>query len=396
MMGARVTPIIKCKVHSELLNILFKQTNHMLWAEAFAASLILFVLWWPNSGDRTLLVGWYGFMVAASGLPRYMLVKAYLSSHPTDEQSYRWEKAVMAMLFISASGWSFAGTVLLPQNNGLNQALVLFLLVGVAATANPFYSPIKKVYATFLIPTLVFTAIGLILRGSNFEIFAGISILTFGVLMLITAVVSSNLIATALTYRYENMALADDLLIANKTLENLATHDTLTKLPNRQLFNKLLSDAILHARKSDTLFAVMFLDIDKFKMINDTLGHDTGDELLVTVAERLKKTFQSNGHVCRLGGDEFIALLDNIHDKNAVTDIAERCCQTLAERMKIKNNIITVTTSIGISIFPLDGVDEETLIKRADTAMYYSKKIGGNSYTFYNDKMDFVRVTVTP
>jgi diguanylate cyclase (GGDEF)-like protein len=373
---------IKTKIHSELLNILFKQSNHMLWAEAFAASLILFILWWPKTTDKSLLLGWYAYMFLAAGLPRYFLTNAYLKIRPTCTPDSLWEKGIMCSLIISAIGWSFVGTILLPRY-GLNQALVLFLLIAIAATANPFYSPIKKIYAAFLIPTLVITALSLLSSGTSINLFIGLALFSFGILMLITSFVSSNLIATALQFRFQNMELAENLLMANKTLEKLATHDSLTRLPNRQCFNDLLKIAMVNATQHQTHLALMFLDIDKFKQINDTLGHDAGDQLLIIVAERLRANFHSIGKVCRLGGDEFIALLDNIDNQEIVAHVAERLRATLAEPIKLKHRTISITSSIGISIYPKDGVDEEALIKHADIAMYKSKKSGGNSYKFY-------------
>lgn len=378
------SPTIKAKVHSELLNILFRQVNHMLWAEAFAATLIFFILWWPTPEQRSLLLGWYAFMVVCTGIPRYVLTVIYKRHQPSQEQTYIWERAITALLFISALGWSFVGTVLLPENNILNEAMVLFLLVGVAATANPFYSPIKKIYAIFLIPTLLFTAINLLLNDSVLGMFAGIAVLTFGILMLITAFVSSRLIATSLKFRFQNMELAEDLLEANKTLENLATHDTLTKLPNRQLFNQAFNKMLSDAKIKQKEFAILFLDIDKFKKINDTLGHDIGDELLKIIAKRLYLLFHKNSFVCRLGGDEFIVLIANTNPAE-VSQIAEGCRKSLAEPIDIDKYRFAVSTSIGISFYPENGITEEALIKNADTAMYVSKERGGNRFTFYRD-----------
>ncbi len=374
------------KVHSELLSILYRQSQYMLWAEAFAASLILFILWWPNTTNHVTLLAWYGFMVAVT-LPRYLLANAYDRNQPTDAAKIvAWEKMIMIMLLLSALGWSFAGTILLPHNNVLNQALILFLLIGVAATANPFYSPIKKAYAVFLVPTLLLTAIALLLRGTNLDLFLGIALMLFGILMLTTAIVSSNLISAALNLRFKNMELAENLMVSNKTLEHMATHDTLTTLANRQYFNLMLSAALHRARLKDNRLCLMYMDIDKFKTINDTLGHDAGDELLIAIATRLKENFDLHGTVFRLGGDEFVVLLQNINELEVIPRLAESSRRLIAQPIPIGANTLHVTTSIGICIYPEDGTTEEALIKHADTAMYASKQSGGNCYRFYNGK----------
>ena len=378
---------IRDSVHCEMLCILYRQTKHMIWAEVFAASLILFILWWPNTVDRPLLLTWYGLMLAIT-LPRYILANAYERTQPARKQCYLWEKIIMLMLFVSALGWSFAGTILLPEKNVLNQGLILLLLVGVAATANPFYSPIKKIYAIFITPTLLLTSVYLMLRGSNLDIFLGIAMFLFSILMLTTAIVSSNLISAALTFRFQNMKLAEDLLKTNEALELMATHDVLTSLPNRQMFNTMLITALENARLTNSTFYLMFLDIDKFKKINDSLGHDIGDQLLVTVAKRLHENFRGAGKVSRLGGDEFIIILGNVADKVAITRLAENCCLSIAEAIHIKNHTLYVSTSIGISFYPQDGKDAESLISHADKAMYVSKQKGGNNFHFYNDTVN--------
>lgn len=374
------------KVHSELLSILYRQSQYMLWAEAFAASLILFILWWPNTTNHFMLLAWYGYMMAVT-FPRYFLANAYARRQPTDVSEINaWEKLIMIMLFVSALGWSFIGSVLLPHNNVLNQALILFLLIGVAATANPFYSPIKKVYATFLVPTLLVTAIALLLRGTNLDLFLGIALMLFGILMLTTAIVSSNLISAALNLRFKNMELAENLMMSNKNLEHMATHDTLTKLANRQYFTVMLSAALHQARIKNTRLCLMYMDVDKFKTINDTLGHDVGDELLIAIAARLKENFDLHGTVFRLGGDEFVVLLENIKELEIIPRLAESSRKLIAQPIPIGANTLHVTTSIGICIYPEDGTSEEALIKHADSAMYASKKSGGNCYRFYNGK----------
>ncbi len=376
---------INDNVHRELLSILYRQTKHMIWAEAFASTLILFILWWPNTVSHQLLLTWYGLMLVIT-LPRYILANTYERIHPIGKPSVLWERIIMVMLFASALGWSFAGTVLLPKDNVLNQALVLFLLVGVAATANPFYSPIKKVYATFAVPTLSITAIYLMTRGSNLEVFIGLALLSFAILMLTTAIVSSSLITSALRFRFQNMKLAEDLLRSNQTLEIMATHDTLTTLPNRQYFNSLLDKALTTAQQQHATLHVLFLDIDKFKSINDSLGHEVGDQLLKEVAKRLANHFKDVGTVSRLGGDEFVVILNPNLPHETVARLAALCCTTIAKAVELKHQSLYVTTSIGISAYPQDGEEAEALLTHADMAMYSVKQHGGNAFHFYSNK----------
>jgi diguanylate cyclase (GGDEF)-like protein len=374
------------KVHLELVDILYKQLKHMLWAEAFAATLLLFILWW--SGDRGLLIDWYAYMILVTGMPRYYLASFYSRKPHLYEDCKKWEVALAFLLVMTGLGWSFIGTVLLPKHNVLNQAIVLFLLIGVASAANPFYSPLKKIYAVFLIPTLFIPAAYLMFKDSNLFIFTGIAVLSFGLLMLITSIFSSNLIETALNLRFQNRLLADNLIKSNQSLEKLASQDTLTGLANRQAFSDQLSKAIISAKSTDQAFALMFLDVDKFKYINDTYGHDAGDEVLLVITQRFNQCLRSGDASSRLGGDEFMLLFQNISSPEMVANLAERVCEAVAQPILFKKNTLAVSVSVGISLFPVDGDDEETLIKHADIAMYQSKKQSSGRFQFFDSLMN--------
>jgi diguanylate cyclase (GGDEF)-like protein len=378
----KITPLVTKQVHGELVAILYNQLINMLWAEAFAGALIFYILWWH--GHRALLIGWGVCMLIFSGLPRLYIAKAYRQSEKENKRKGFWELLLLGMLFLTGLGWSFAGTILLPTDNHLHESFILFLLVGVAAAANPFYSPIKRIYAVFLLPTLFLSAIYLLIKGTSFETFIGIALMAFGMLMLITSIISSELIANTLRLRFRNLELTKTLIKSNIRLEKLASHDTLTHLPNRPFFYEKLELAIADAKKNNKSFAILFLDLDKFKLVNDSLGHDTGDELLLAVAERLRQEVSHNDLACRLGGDEFLVLVSDIQSPQAAADVAQKVCDTLAQPIKIKNQELSITTSIGISLYPEDGADEKTLIQKADMAMYDTKKLGKGKFHFYN------------
>jgi diguanylate cyclase (GGDEF)-like protein len=378
----KITPLVTKQVHGELVAILYNQLINMLWAEAFAGALIFYILWWH--GHRALLIGWGVCMLIFSGLPRLYIAKAYRQSEKENKRKGFWELLLLGMLFLTGLGWSFAGTILLPTDNHLHESFILFLLVGVAAAANPFYSPIKRIYAIFLLPTLFLSAIYLLIKGTSFETFIGIALMAFGMLMLITSIISSELIANTLRLRFRNLELTKTLIKSNIRLEKLASHDTLTHLPNRPFFYEKLELAIADAKKNNKSFAILFLDLDKFKLVNDSLGHDTGDELLLAVAERLRQEVSHNDLACRLGGDEFLVLVSDIQSPQAAADVAQKVCDTLAQPIKIKNQELSITTSIGISLYPEDGADEKTLIQKADMAMYDTKKLGKGKFHFYN------------
>jgi diguanylate cyclase (GGDEF)-like protein/PAS domain S-box-containing protein len=168
----------------------------------------------------------------------------------------------------------------------------------------------------------------------------------------------------------------------------LATHDSLTGLPNRSLLHARLTNAIKNCERHNRKVAVLFLDLDHFKEVNDTLGHDVGDQLLIIVAERLKSCLSKHDTIARLGGDEFVVILEDMNLVQSVSSVAERICKVLAEVYKLNGNDVFVTTSVGISLFPDDGTDMQVLLKNADMAMYRAKSRGRHTYEFYTKGMN--------
>jgi diguanylate cyclase (GGDEF)-like protein len=176
--------------------------------------------------------------------------------------------------------------------------------------------------------------------------------------------------------------------MAEETINFQAYHDLLTNLPNRALLRDRLSLAITQAKREEEMLAVMFLDLDRFKNINDSLGHVIGDELLQQVSTRLKSCIREGDTLARFGGDEFTLLLPKIVRGNEdVSKIAEKINEVLKEPFMIDNNELYVSASIGISIFPRDGTNMDSLIKHADIAMYHVKDTGKNNYRFYSTDM---------
>lgn len=172
-----------------------------------------------------------------------------------------------------------------------------------------------------------------------------------------------------------------------KRLHNLAYYDALTKLPNRELFHDRLEMALNQADRDDKKVALMFLDLDRFKTLNDTLGHTIGDNLLKAVAKQLSHCIRDSDTVARLGGDEFTIIVAHIDQTDSVAKVAEKILHSFNDPLRVLHHEFFVSTSIGISIFPNDGRTPETLIKNADTAMYRAKEAGGNNFQFYSKDM---------
>ncbi len=162
--------------------------------------------------------------------------------------------------------------------------------------------------------------------------------------------------------------------------ESLALHDALTGLPNRRLLSDRLSLSIAHARRNKSAMAVMYLDLDGFKQINDTLGHDAGDTLLRAVATRLVAAVRQEDTVARLGGDEFVIVLCDLDHPDSVAKLVSKVIQAVSQPYSIEDRTVCMTASVGVGIYPTHGEDVETLMKGADKALYEAKRTGKNDY----------------
>jgi diguanylate cyclase (GGDEF)-like protein len=174
---------------------------------------------------------------------------------------------------------------------------------------------------------------------------------------------------------------------AEEDLARMAHYDALTGLPNRALLQGRLKRAMARADRSQTLLAVMFIDLDQFKEINDSLGHAMGDAVLKETAIRLESCLRSTDTVARLGGDEFTVLLEDVRSVEEVSRIADKLLRSISERAEVAGHELHLSTSIGITVYPLDDHDADTLLRNADLAMYHAKQEGRNNVQFFSPDM---------
>jgi diguanylate cyclase (GGDEF)-like protein/PAS domain S-box-containing protein len=191
-----------------------------------------------------------------------------------------------------------------------------------------------------------------------------------------------------LTFVSRHIANALERKQAAETIRHLAFHDALTGLPNRTLFRDRLTQALAHAHRKNELLAMLFLDLDRFKTINDTLGHAIGDRLLQAVAERLRKSVREGDTIARLGGDEFMLLLQGVPSLEGLAKVAQKMLRAFRPSFHVAGHDLHITTSIGISVYPHDGQDPEAMLKNADTALYRAKEQGRNNYQLYTPSMN--------
>ncbi|WP_456666839.1 bifunctional diguanylate cyclase/phosphodiesterase [Bradyrhizobium sp. USDA 3240] len=194
-------------------------------------------------------------------------------------------------------------------------------------------------------------------------------------------------LADNLAFALESFDRADEKHKADERIEYLASHDSLTNLPNRETFNEMLRHAISAADRHCRQLAVLFIDLDRFKVINDSLGHDAGDMLLVAIAERLRGSLRASDVVARLGGDEFVVILEDTTERHDVERIAGDLLVALSQPMQLSGHECHTTASIGIATYPTDGSDVQTLTKNADMAMYLAKEDGKNGFRFFSNEV---------
>ena len=228
----------------------------------------------------------------------------------------------------------------------------------------------------------------LILTGQNDEAVALNAVKGGAQDYLMKGHLDGNLLTRAMRYAIERQRTLLKLEQARKFEHHLAYHDYLTNLPNRQLSYDRLGQAMAHARRNGRMVAILFLDLDGFKTINDTLGHMTGDHTLQAAADRLRNAVRASDTVARLSGDEFAVILGDMAQPEDAAKVAQKVLDFMARPFRVDGHEMSLTTSIGISLYPTDASDIEMLFKNADTAMYRAKSMGKNRYQLHNVSMD--------
>lgn len=192
-----------------------------------------------------------------------------------------------------------------------------------------------------------------------------------------------------------DMELALDTYLESdrQELAHLANHDQLTGLPNRYLLNDRIEQAIHQAHRENSKVAILFIDLDRFKIINDSLGHAVGDKVISAVAARFAESLREGDTIARLGGDEFVVVLAGMEREEGIASVTRKLLDSIAQPIVVNTSDFYITASIGIAVYPLDGDNQSALLKNADTAMYQAKQEGGNTFHFYQQKMNLLSAT---
>ncbi|GAC1357521.1 MAG: hypothetical protein NVSMB31_17990 [Vulcanimicrobiaceae bacterium] len=367
---------VRARVSAERVALLYQNGISTISTSLGVAALLVYLMWGQLPHAHVEL--WASIFCAVT-IARFFLVGSFFRNRERVPAAL-WQRLFELGALAAGISWGLCALWLFPAHSVDLQLFLVFVMMGLAAGAASSLSPILSVDVLFLLPTILPSALRMLAQPSTTTHVGGLMALLFCIAMLVIALNNHRLIDEALGLRFTNADLA-------RELELLATRDSLTGLPNRLIFNERLETAIKRASRNRHEVALMFIDCDKFKSINDTYGHKFGDEYLKHIATILGASVRSVDTVARMGGDEFVILLEECGDKATVEMIAERLFLTLWNEFQIGAIQIHPMLSVGISCFPSDASDPEGLLRQADEAMYRAKQAGGNSFAFYAEPL---------
>ncbi|MEJ2620919.1 MAG: EAL domain-containing protein [Candidatus Thiodiazotropha sp.] len=347
-------------------------------------AIIIAIAQW-TAIDRQILLGWVVAMLGLS-LYRYYTYRGYQARKSTEGSLKVWHKHAVSGALLSGIFWGSAAFLLVPLGeSSFHQTIIIATLIGMAAGGVVNQAALLPASVGYMSCVVIPLIIRLFTLGGPANIGLGL------MLCIYIFVLGSGAIRI-------NRSLSDSLAMnirqrhSRKIIEHLAYHDALTDLPNRRLLSERLSKDIARSIHHQHIGALIYLDLDNFKTLNDSMGHQQGDELLKQLALRLNSCLSEEDTATRLGGDEFVLLMPELadHESQAVR-LVEQIIQTvqrhLAQPFMLRDREFHISASIGVALFPLHGDNADDVLKRADFAMYRAKSIGRNTMSLYNPDM---------
>lgn len=378
---------IQKKIEIALVVNLYKQANIGFVASIICCTIVFFYLNQLNP-NKIFLFFWFLTFLSIT-LIRSLLVSAFLRKKDYSKHLFFWKNAFILGAIINGILWGLTGTSLLLPENQTIQTFMLIILAGMSAGAVPLLAHVKYAALGFVIPALGPLVFHYFSLNYNMYTLFDITLAVYLSYLITLCFRTHRILRTSMTLQFENETLLQNLYevknqleVTNQRLQQAATHDPLTSVANRSLFETQFTEILKRAEKDKKIVVLFYLDLDGFKEINDIYGHNAGDQLLIIVVSRIKNVLRENDFISRLGGDEITIILQDVEDLQTVAEIAERVCQVVAKPIKVNDKSVGVYASIGISIYPIDGTDMDTLLRIADRSMYYVKDHGGNNYHF--------------
>jgi diguanylate cyclase (GGDEF)-like protein len=375
---------ISQKISPSLIDYVYMQIHTGLFASQFCATLVFLDLY-SSDKNNFALTSWFIFFLTIT-IIRATLALLYKKNRGQVSLPL-WGNLYVFGSFLGGVSWGLLAVSIFYYATPIQQILIMLMLAGVTAGVVPLSAAMPKATITFLIFSLFPYIISIMfLKNSTYLLF-DVALSIYLMYSIFLSLKVYQVIEKLFLLQFDNDALLKNLTdakkqleIINKNLEKIATHDPLTQVANRALFTINLDEAIRRACRNNKIIGLFYLDLDKFKSINDRYGHHIGDYVLLVIAKRLKNFLGSNEIIARLGGDEFTIIVENANNVDEIMNTAKMICESLSNTVRVNNINLNISASIGISIYPDDGTDSETLMRCADKTMYYVKTHGGNNF----------------
>ncbi|MEM6485338.1 MAG: EAL domain-containing protein [Pseudomonadota bacterium] len=382
--GSPVPADLQRRIFMERMTIFYAALIPSIFAVLATTLLVATILW--NPAERYTICGWcVASMLVAIYRLRMMTLFRRLSEaeQESEKQTFYLQNLIGAAL--GGAIWGTLGVLFYDQNTPLNQSFIVYVLTGMSTGSVVTLSAFSAASVLFLVFSIAPFALRLLMIG-GIEAYSMAFFSVFYLSLLIGFALRVNRILV------EGLEMKFLRSRAEEAVQRQALFDELTGLPNRRLLNDRLSQAIARTKRRKVRAALLFMDLDFFKRVNDSLGHSVGDELLVEIANRMKRLLRAGDTAARLGGDEFVALLTDLdEDGEALVSLVRRRGEELRQIVErpvnIRGNEIHVTVSIGISVLDESNSSAEDLLKHADTAMYRAKDDGRNTLRFFVSDM---------
>jgi diguanylate cyclase (GGDEF)-like protein len=347
-------PLHTEKINESLVKLTYQQASVGLLTAFICASLIWYRL--HTYANLLNLNIWYGSITVIT-LLRISLVRIYFSQKHPEQHSHWWKDIFIITTSLGGISWGLMAFYLLPYANSNDHILILTIIAGITAAAVAFIAGILPAALLYITTALIPLCIHYFFKQQDYLI--GTSIFIYLIFLLVQSKRIHSMLLNGLMLQFE--------------LKDAKDHDPLTKAANRNLFNVTLAYAIESAKKAETKFALIYFDLNKFKLVNDAYGHQVGDQILIAFVERLKTLFKEKDAIARLGGDEF-AVIEKLHGDKDINLFIKKIDEALESPALVNDTKMNIHASFGISLYPEDGHDMQTLLRVADERMYGVKK----------------------
>ena len=373
----------KCPdIQSGLIRIVYTAVPQSLFG-ILVCSFTLAVLQWGYI-EHAIILTWFGIINALS-IVRYLAYKKFSKDDSGHTVTRFWKNFAIFSAVASGITWGAVAIWLFPPDDVARQALVAFVIAGMCAGAVASLSPMMTSLTAFVLLATMPAVIRFLLLGTEVAYAMAFTSIIFVAIILKTAKNLNHTIKESLMMRHEQ-------ILDKEIIEHQAMYDSLTDLPNRRLLVEKLNHEVARAIRHKNIGAVLFLDLDYFKSINDSMGHICGDELLKCVANRLRSNLRDEDTVGRLGGDEFIILISNVGDNVEEADenikiFTNKIMHLFVNKFDVGGQDIFITASIGVSMFPVSDAKPDELLQKSDVAMYEAKAAGRNKVRLFAPEM---------